>query len=103
MADESKSKIKRLEEKGWTRQFIANEPRLSEALELYKEAGFEVHLEPLPKGQECEACAGPQESKECRVCFDGFEDLYKIIFTRPKKENTRASPPIARKRREPKG
>ena len=84
MADESKSRIKRLEEKGWVKQFVANEPRLSEAVELYKEAGFEVHLEPLPKGQECEACVSPGEAKECRVCFDGSEDLYKIIFTRRK-------------------
>jgi hypothetical protein len=84
MADESKSRIKRLEEKGWVKQFIANEPRLSEAVELYREAGFEVHLEPLSKRQECEACVSPEEPKECRVCFDGSEDLYKIIFTRRK-------------------
>jgi len=90
MTDESKLRIKKLEEKGWIKQFIANEPRLSEAVELYQGAGFEVHLEPLPKGQECETCAGPEEPKECRVCFDGFEDLYKIIFTRAKKEKTRA-------------
>ena len=90
MTDESELRIKNLEEKGWTKQFIANEPRLSEAVELYKRAGFEVHIEPLPKGQECEACAGPEEPKECHACFDGFEDLYKIIFTRPKKERSRA-------------
>jgi hypothetical protein len=86
MKDESKLRIKELEEKGWIKQFIANEPRLSEAVELYKGVGFEVHLEPLPKGQECETCAGPEERQECRVCFDGFEDLYKIIFTRAGKE-----------------
>jgi hypothetical protein len=86
MTDENKLRIKKLEEEGWIKQFIANEPRLSEAVELYKGAGFEVHLEPLPKGEVCETCAGPEEPKECRVCFDGFEDLYKIIFTRAKKE-----------------
>jgi len=90
MKDESQLRIKKLDEKGWIKQFIVNEPRLSEAVELYQGAGFEVHLEPLPKGQECETCAGPEEPKECRVCFDGFEDLYKIIFTRAKKEKTRA-------------
>ena len=88
MTDESKARMKQLEEEGWSRQFIANEPRLSEAVELYERAGFEVHLEPLPKGAECETCAGPQEEKECRACFDGFEDLYKIIFTRARKELT---------------
>jgi hypothetical protein len=86
MADEGKLTIKKLEEQGWVKQFIANEPRLGEAVELYEEAGFEVHLEPLPKGEECETCAGPEGPKECRICFDGFEDQYKIIFTRPKKE-----------------
>ncbi len=78
--------LEKLNREGWVKQFIASEPRLSEAVELYKEAGFEVHLEPLPKGQECEACAGPEEKGECRVCFEGFEDQYKIIFTRRRKE-----------------
>jgi hypothetical protein len=80
----SRSRVETLEREGWVRQFIANEPRLSEAVELYEEAGFDVHLEPLPEGQECEACAGPEEKGECRVCFEGFEDQYKIIFTRPR-------------------
>jgi hypothetical protein len=38
----SKSQIKRraeLEEEGWTRQFTADEPRLSEAVEMYKLLG----------------------------------------------------------------
>ena len=79
-------KIQKLEQKGWIKQFIASEPRLSEAVELYREAGFDVHLEPLPKGQECETCAAPEEPKECRVCLEGVEDQYKIIFTRPAKD-----------------
>ncbi len=74
-----------LEDEGWTKQFVANEPRLSEAVELYKETGFEVHLEPLPEGPTCESCEGDEGEHECRICFDGFEDQYKIIFTRPKK------------------
>jgi hypothetical protein len=88
MSSESGSRMKQLEKEGWVKQFVASEPRLSEAVDLYKEAGFEVHLEPLPKGQECNACGGTEETHggECRVCFDGFEDQYKIIFTRPTKE-----------------
>lgn len=74
-----------LEEQGWTEQFIANEPRLSEAVELYREAGFEVHLEPLPEEPGCESCTGPGEEKECRICFEGVEDQYRIIYTRRKK------------------
>jgi len=37
---------------GWERRFIACEPRLSEMVEMYKEIGFEVILEPLPSKEE---------------------------------------------------
>jgi len=67
---------------GWTRQFLANEPRLSEAVELYQTIGYEVHLEPLTRGDEID----PQGCEGCTTCFDGFEDEYKVIYTRPKKE-----------------
>jgi hypothetical protein len=85
MRTKSSSRIEALEKEGWVKQFVANEPRLSEAASLYEELGFEVHLEPLPKGQECTTCSGTEghEAKgECRVCFEGFEDQYRIIFTR---------------------
>jgi hypothetical protein len=77
-----------LEQQGWTRQFTTNEPRLSEAVEMYKEAGFQVHLEPLPPQPR-----RPTEDKcdldaDCRQCFEGFEDQYKIIFTRLDEDNT---------------
>jgi hypothetical protein len=67
---------------GWTRRFVASEPRLSEAVELYRSMGNEVHLEPLPP-VDCESA--DKESQECRTCFKGFEDQYKIIYTRPQK------------------
>ncbi|MFC1579689.1 hypothetical protein ACFL4N_02120 [Thermodesulfobacteriota bacterium] len=73
-------------EQGWSEQFIANEPRLSEAVEAYQEAGFEVHLEPLTTEPGCERCTGPEDEKECRICFEGVEDQYKVIFTRPRKD-----------------
>jgi len=90
MGNETPSRIEILERQGWVKQFTANEPRLSEAVDLYRESGFEVHLEPLPKGQACDACAGAEgrkEQGECRVCFEGFEDQYKIIFTRRRKDS----------------
>ena len=77
-----------LEAEGWTKMFIANEPRLSEVVELYKESGFDVHLEPLPKEPECKECPGDDEEAKCRVCFEGSEDQYKIIYTKPKKSET---------------
>jgi hypothetical protein len=89
MDRESKTRIAELEKQGWVRQFIASEPRLSEAVELYEQSGFEVHLEPLPKIQECETCEDPEREGQgkCRVCFDGFEDRYRIIFTRSSKNS----------------
>ena len=84
MGKKSISKIGLLVSEGWTRQFITNEPRLSETVELYRETGFEVHLEPLPKEPECENCADDDAGDECRICFEGVEDQYRIIFTRPK-------------------
>jgi hypothetical protein len=83
--EQEKSRTTILVGEGWTKQFVACEPRLSEAVEMYKEAGFEVHLEPLPKEPECETCAGEANKDECRICFEGFEEMYKIIFTRRKR------------------
>lgn len=79
-----KSLVSILEKQGWTMRFIAGEPRLSEAVEMYRDSGFEVLLEPLPKGTPCDDCAG--EEGECRVCFEGFEEQYKMIFTRHLKD-----------------
>ena len=83
MSDE-KSRTAVLESEGWNKQFMAGEPRLGEAVEMYEELGFDVHLEPLPKEPECKTCAGAEGDDECRICFEGFEDQYKIIFTRPR-------------------
>jgi hypothetical protein len=70
-----------LTKEGWQKRFVAEEPRLSEMIELYKETGFEVHLEPLS------AVETPDEDNEecraCRICFEGVEDKYHVIFTRP--------------------
>ena len=76
-----------LEAQGWKRQFVANEPRLTEAAEMYRELGFEVLLEPLSREPECAGCEGTEEIQkdECRVCFQGVEDQYRTIYTRPLK------------------
>ncbi|MBW2064397.1 MAG: hypothetical protein JRJ03_05630 [Deltaproteobacteria bacterium] len=85
-----------LERQGWARRFIADEPRLREAVKVYQDAGFEVHLEPLPKETECETCgsSGSNEQKECRICFEGSEDKYKIIFIRPKQPADDSGSPL---------
>ncbi|MBI5584505.1 MAG: hypothetical protein HY892_11845 [Deltaproteobacteria bacterium] len=66
-----------LENQGWVRQFMADEPRLSEAVEEYQELGFEVHLEPLDPLQ-------PPEGQECIRCLTADGNRYKIIYTRRK-------------------
>ncbi len=64
-----------LENQGWKRQFTADEPRLSEAMEEYRELGFEVLVEPID----------PKEMEgECASCLLAACDQYKIIYTRRK-------------------
>jgi hypothetical protein len=65
---------------GWERRFVAMEPRLSEAAELYKSIGFDVLLDPLPTEEELEG-AGCEE-RGCTACFDVDRERYKIIYTR---------------------
>ncbi|MFB0538300.1 MAG: hypothetical protein ACETWR_25425 [Anaerolineae bacterium] len=70
----NKSREAELEKEGWTRQFTAEEPRLSEAVELYKSLGFEVHLEPV---------VPDENSEECAACLEVMCDRYITIYTRP--------------------
>jgi hypothetical protein len=84
----NKQREEELESDGWTRQFVAGEPRLSEAADMYRELGFEVLLEPLPGVPDCETCGGAEGEAECRACFDGVEHLYKIIYTRRPEKDT---------------
>jgi len=65
---------------GWERRFVATEPRLKEAVELYESIGFDVLLEPLPTEEEMKG-AGCEEAG-CSACFDVNRERYKIIYTR---------------------
>ena len=65
---------------GWTRQFVACEPRLSEMVALYSEIGFEVLIEPLPGRDELPVIGC--ESTVCKGCLDAQRESYRIIFTR---------------------
>ncbi len=82
-----------MEKDGWTKQFVTNEPRLSEAVSLYKEAGFEVALRDMPSAKTNAGNARCGSGRDCRTCFEGFEHLYKIIFTRPL-ENINEKPEV---------
>lgn len=77
---------RKLERQGWRRQFVAAEPRLSESVAMYRELGFEVHLEPLPKQEKQPNGQGHGTEIQCRTCFEGSEDQFHIIFTRPVEE-----------------
>ena len=57
--------------RGWQRCFIANEPRLSEAVETYEELGFEVKLVPVTP-----------DDAECTECMMQAPDSFKMIYTR---------------------
>jgi hypothetical protein len=62
---------------GWTRQFMAGEPRLGEAVQAYLDLGFAVHLEPV----DAQAC----RTGQCTACFQepAAAAQLKVIFTRP--------------------
>ncbi|MEI9476173.1 MAG: hypothetical protein WCO26_06325 [Deltaproteobacteria bacterium] len=64
-----------LKKEGWEKRFAMDEPRLSEAVEQYKEIGFEVLLDPVDTS-----------SEDCTSCMTVMSERYKTIYTRPKKE-----------------
>ncbi|MCS7281560.1 MAG: hypothetical protein NZ583_08095 [Desulfobacterota bacterium] len=72
-----------LKEQGWEKRMIACEPKLSELVELYKEIGFEVHLEPLPDVEKFDS-SSLDSDEECLLCYEQNRDKYRIIFTRRK-------------------
>ena len=62
-----------LEKEGWEKRFTIDEPRLSEAVDQYKELGFEVLLESVdPSTEECTSCIAIDPKR------------YKTIYTRKK-------------------
>lgn len=69
------SREEELKKEGWEKRFTMDEPRLSEAVEQYKEIGFEVLLEPVDLSAE-----------ECTSCLTAFSDRYKTIYIRPKSD-----------------
>ena len=66
-----------LQEEGWTRRFTALGRRLNEAVELYRQLGFEVRMEPVDLNEEETAGA-----EGCKVCFVTMQA--RTIYTRPR-------------------
>lgn len=63
----------KLKKEGWLRRSVASEPRLSEMVELYRDLGFEVRLEPLDDEEKDEGCT---------TCFDEDPSRFNVIYTR---------------------
>ena len=66
------SREQELSKEGWTRQSTHDEPRLSDIVEMYKEIGLDVLLEPY----------NPDEEPGCTECMRGAAREYKTIYTR---------------------
>jgi hypothetical protein len=64
------NKLKRL---GWIRQFVTDEPRLSEAVELYKSLGYEIRLE---------SASFEEVNQVCKNCLQADCERYKIIYVK---------------------
>ena len=62
----------KLTEQGWTRQSTNDEPRLSELVQLYRDIGYEVHLEPFH----------PEEEPGCSECMNNSVERYKTIYVK---------------------
>jgi len=70
-----KQREEKLRRQGWVRQFVTDEPRLSEAVELYSELGYEVHLEQT---------SFDEVNQICKNCLPADCDRYKTIYIRRK-------------------
>jgi hypothetical protein len=57
---------------GWTRRFVGSPPRLEEVVQLYRELGLEVHLEPLTPEDLADECG------DCRLALA----LFRAVYTR---------------------
>jgi hypothetical protein len=67
----------RLQAEGWTRRFTAVARRLTEAVELYRQLGYEVLLEPVAFDEE-----EIVDKQICKSCF--VTSHARTIYTRPR-------------------
>ncbi len=56
---------------GWQRCFVADEPRLSEAVETYEDLGFEVIVLPVRS-----------DDGACNECMRANPDAFRVIYIR---------------------
>jgi len=74
---DSKIDRKILEQEGFEKRGVYDEPKLSEILEMYKEAGFDVVVVDYEKTLDA----------ACSYCFDTERESnrYKVVYTRKQK------------------
>jgi hypothetical protein len=63
-----------LAREGWSKRGTYDEPRLSEIVETYREAGFEVRVEPFLADEE----------PGCAECMRAEPEKFKTVYTRRK-------------------
>jgi hypothetical protein len=68
------SREEQLLAEGWKKQSTLDESRLSEAVQTYKEIGFEVTL----------VSFDPEQESSCTMCMQNTPEKYQTIFTRPR-------------------
>lgn len=61
-----------LEHEGWVRRSVAEPPRLDEIVALYRELGYDVHLEAIATGA---------LERDCDPCVAGL-GAARIVYTR---------------------
>ena len=59
---------------GWEKQATYDDPRLTEMVEMYREIGLDVHLEPF----------NPDNEEGCTGCMQLTPEKFKTIYTRKK-------------------
>ena len=72
----------RLIGEGWQKQATYDDPRLSEMVEMYKEIGLDVHLEPFDAANQ----------NDCTSCMQLFPEQFKTIYTRKKSNEDKPGP-----------
>jgi hypothetical protein len=68
------SREEQLLAEGWKKQSTLGEPRLSEAVQTYREIGFEVIL----------VTFDPEQESSCTICMQNTPEKYQTVFTRPR-------------------
>ncbi len=82
LADEHLAPDPALVREGWERRFVADGRRATEAMELYKELGYEVRAEPVRLEEVADEC------EDCQLLI-ALE--FKTIYTRKRSDLDRES------------